>query len=334
MGKKFFEKRIIKGMIPFVFVIVLISAVFQSCQKDDILQSVNPETETIQANQLKSATITTDDIVGLIRKIIHYLEVGDLESDLANAFIVKLENAKKSLEKGNEKASTNQLQALMNQVKGLKEAGAIEASIGEGIIFDLKVMAGENPTFTDPRDGKVYKTIKIGDQVWMAENLAYKTADSYAYNDSEDSAAIYGRLYNWYELNQAVPDGWHLPSKAEWEQLSDFLKENGYSYDDNDDTKIAKALAATTSWLTCDVDGTPGNDILSNNSSGFSGLPGGYRNGQFSSFTMINKTGFWWSSSGTSDSQPIIARLYYNNSAFVIWQAPNGYSYSVRCVRD
>lgn len=75
-------------------------------------------------------------------------------------------------------------------------------------------------SFTDPRDGKVYQTVKIGDQVWMAENLNYDAGDSsYCYKDDNANCDKYGRLYTWNAAIKAAPPGWHLPSKEEWETL-------------------------------------------------------------------------------------------------------------------
>jgi len=338
MKKKLFEKKIIKGLFPLILAIVLVSVSFQACEKDELLQNNDSQTELNQANLLKSASISAGDIDALITKIENFIISGDLESGLANAFIIKLENAKKSLEKGNEQASTNQLQALMNQVKGLLEAGTIEASISGGIIFDLKVMAGENPTFTDTRDNHEYKTIKIGDQVWLAENLAYETeTGSYTYNNFPPAQIFLGRLYTWEAAFAACPAGWHLPSDAEWVQLTNYLIENGYGYGGSGDD-IAKALAASFSyppWNQSYVEGTPGNNTQLNNSSGFSAIPAGI--GLYNSYYYrVGENGYWWSANESYyyDSDASCRTVRYDLNEFYPVHHNKLDKLSVRCIRD
>lgn len=78
-------------------------------------------------------------------------------------------------------------------------------------------------TMTDSRDGQTYRTVKIGEQVWMAENLNFKTDSSWCYNDEESNCQKYGRLYSWNAARSACPVGWHLPSKKEFEILIDVV---------------------------------------------------------------------------------------------------------------
>jgi uncharacterized protein (TIGR02145 family) len=210
-------------------------------------------------------------------------------------------------------------------------------------------------TFTDCRDGHIYKTIKIGKQVWMAENLAYlpsvspSSEDSYTnpfyyvydYQGTNVAAAkenanytTYGVLYNWPAAKVACPPGWHLPTDAEWTALENYLIANGYNYDGTTTVnKIAKSMAATTHWETYSGTGTIGNNLSLNNKSGFSALPGGYRdyNGGFSYFGSY---GFWWSSTEGSTAGAWDRYLCYYRSYLNRSHDDEECGFSVRCVRD
>ena len=85
--------------------------------------------------------------------------------------------------------------------------------------------AQENHNYImDSRDGKTYKTVKLGNQVWMAENLNYETNGSYCYKDDPEKCAKYGRLYIWESALNACPVGWHLPTKEEYETLLNYVE--------------------------------------------------------------------------------------------------------------
>ncbi|MCF8358942.1 MAG: hypothetical protein K9H26_09305 [Prolixibacteraceae bacterium] len=211
--------------------------------------------------------------------------------------------------------------------------------------------------FVDPRDGNHYSTVLIGNQLWMAENLAYlpevsPPADGsedgdgtesyyyvYGYSGTDISAAkatsnyqTYGVLYNWPAATTACPSGWHLPTDAEWTILTDYLENNGYGYGGSGDD-IAKSMAATENWAISTIEATPGKDPSVNNSSGFDGQPGGWRNhvDEFSDFDYV---GCWWSA--TELDANYAWRRYLVNTHATVYQ--NYFykecGYSVRCVKD
>lgn len=219
-------------------------------------------------------------------------------------------------------------------------------------------------SFKDYRDGKVYKTVTIGDQIWMAENLAYlpevvdvRTGSEitphyyvYDYNGYNVSSAKatsnykrYGVLYNWAAAQTACPKGWHLPVDAEWKLLEEYLIANGYNYDNTTEgNKIAKSMATTTFWeqeepsviFGLTAEGTPGSADFSEirNKSGFSALPGGsrYHNGRFSEVGIF---GSWWTSTedGTRYAKNWI--LHNGLSNLVSGSGSKGVGRSVRCVK-
>jgi len=96
-----------------------------------------------------------------------------------------------------------------------------EATVKTAMDQNNDASKSEYGKFTDPRDGKAYKTVRIGEQVWLAENLNWEGA-GVCYNEDPANGAKYGRLYTWEEAMKAVPPGWHLPADEEWEKLLDF----------------------------------------------------------------------------------------------------------------
>ncbi|MBK7887686.1 MAG: hypothetical protein IPJ86_10465 [Bacteroidetes bacterium] len=191
-------------------------------------------------------------------------------------------------------------------------------------------------------DGNAYDTVVIGTQVWMSKNLRvskYRNGDpiptnlsnttwqnttsgAYAiYNNTTTNDSIYGKLYNWYAVADPrglCPVGWHVPSDAEWTTLANFLGGSAVAG--------GKMKAVSNLW-------TPPNDGATN-SSGFSGLPGGYRN-NFGSYSYIGSGGHWWSS--TQDSTPPNAwyrTLYFDDDGVFPSNYDKSIGFSVRCVRD
>jgi uncharacterized protein (TIGR02145 family) len=207
-------------------------------------------------------------------------------------------------------------------------------------------------------DGNNYSVVQIGSQVWMAENLKttkYRNGDpipnvtdntkwsnistgAYCdYNNTPGNSAIYGKLYNWYAVDDSrniAPTGWHGPTDAEWTILTDYLIANGYNWDGTkNQNKIAKALASTTNWASSPYEGEIGTYLTKNNSAGFTALPGGYRysNGFFDS---IGNYGLWWSSTEYSTSNAYRRSLYYSDTEIGRDYDYKKCGYSVRLVRD
>jgi uncharacterized protein (TIGR02145 family) len=173
------------------------------------------------------------------------------------------------------------------------------------------------PTFTDPRDSQVYPTVQIGDQCWMQKNMNYQTGNSWCYDNNSSNCNTYGRLYDWETALKVCPNGWHLPSDAEWQKLVDFLG--------GDAAGGKMREPGTNHWKSPNQGAT--------NSSGFSALPGGYRytNGDFGNLKF--NANFWSAteiSSGARDwslhySRKTVARNDNNNKS---------YGFSCQCLRD
>ena len=204
--------------------------------------------------------------------------------------------------------------------------------------FGLNTKAQTTGIFKDSRDGKEYKTVEIGKQVWMSENLAYKASNNcWAYNNDEKNVAKYGYLYGVYTSTKVCPAGWHLPTDAEWTQLEKYLMENSFSYNGVKDNKgIAKSLATDNGWSVSDKEGAVGNkDFLDyRNKSGFSALPGGQRETPGGAFYDLGSCGYWWTATGAMIAAAYNRAISSNISKVSRDENNNLEGASVRCVKD
>jgi len=199
-----------------------------------------------------------------------------------------------------------------------------------------------NGTVTDV-EGNIYKTVKIGNQVWMAENLnttKYRNGDQIPndtstaewylltegafcnYNNDANNSKSYGKLYNWYAINDSrhlAPVGWHVPANAEWSILFTFL--GGDS--------IAGAKLKETG-----ISHWPGPNSGSTNESGFTAIPGGFRS-EIGDFKFINYRGYWWSSTLTTQTMAwdFILLPNFNGVFDGDWERVS-VGLSVRCIKD
>ena len=181
-------------------------------------------------------------------------------------------------------------------------------------------------TFTDKRDGKKYKTVKIGGKTWMAENLNYGTgnnAKSSCYNNAEYFCRAYGRLYTWDAARLVCPAGFHLPTRAEWKELE---RAAGWAV-------AGKKLKAKNGWE--DYDGKSGNGT---DNFGFSALPGGARGTieDIHGFSDEGEGGIWWTATEYNSDKGLAFRQIMINFDDYMSQddAPMSDGYSVRCVAD
>ncbi len=194
--------------------------------------------------------------------------------------------------------------------------------------FNLQAQEASFGSFTDSRDDKTYKTVVIGTQTWMAENLAYKAGNGcLAYNNIESNVKIYGYLYNWEVANKVCPAGWHLPSEKEWSVLTEYLGGDSAAHD-----KMKEV--GTKHWKEPDT--------FVNNASGFTALPGGFFEyfsfGKKLKFGYMATYAYWWSSTtepGENNYLNACFRVigdYYKNEKLDYATKERGSS--VRCIKD
>ena len=193
------------------------------------------------------------------------------------------------------------------------------------------------------RDGNVYKTVRIGSQVWMAENLkttkfrngepiphvisnaTWSVLNSGAYcwynNDDRANKVTYGALYNWFAVDDQrniAPTGWHIPTDKEWAALVTYLKGE----------RIAGGAlkeTLTSHWTDPNTGAT--------NSSGFTGLPGGYR-AKDGTFKNLNVCGGWWTDTEYTKSL-VFYRFVENTSSTVHnFSTYKDSGFSIRCIKD
>ncbi|MCP4704678.1 MAG: hypothetical protein GY865_08720 [candidate division Zixibacteria bacterium] len=238
-----------------------------------------------------------------------------------------------------------------------EECGDIDGIPGINILdivhlIDFKYKSGPDPicdigaseigTVTDI-DGNVYITAKIGDQTWMLQNLKvtnYRNGDpipnvtddgawgglstgAYCeYDNDINNVSTYGRLYNWHAVDDSrniAPEGWHVPTDAEWQTLVDYL--GGVSVAGG---KMKET--GTTHWDSPNTGAT--------NESGFSGLPGGYRYGTTGPFYYVGRTTLFWSSTEYFGLYAWYRTLDYSYSDIGRSNLFKNYGFSVRCVKD
>ena len=266
------------------------------------------------------------------------------------------------------KASESSSSAKSSSSKDSKSSSSDEKSSSSSSVVPTVSVASpcktatedncEYGTLTDDRDGQTYKTVKIGEQWWMAENLNYryiqqtynggeKDSSSYCYNDDPANCEKYGRLYLWSaamdsagiilgntangcgygetcnlgegKVRGVCPEGWHLPDTTEWKTLFDAVGGNATA---------GIMLKSTEGWN--DYEGTSGNgsDIF-----GFSALPAGIRYGN-EDYDIEGDGAYFWSSTEYDSICAYDVYLYYYNDGASRYSNVKYFGFFVRCLRD
>lgn len=185
-----------------------------------------------------------------------------------------------------------------------------------------------------------YTSVTIGTQVWMDKNLGvsyYRNGDKIPqvtdsakwsrlttgawcwYNNDSAKYAVYGKLYNWYAINDPrglAPEGWHVSSDAEWLTTASFLS-----------THVGGKMKETgiSHWFDPNIDAT--------NSTGFTGLPGGYRSNT-GQFCYVAYLGLWWTSTSYNSSVAWYRRMLCYSATLDRWRFQKRMGFSVRCIKD
>lgn len=191
-----------------------------------------------------------------------------------------------------------------------------------GMVAYLPVSAQLTGTFVDQRDGKEYKTLEIGNQIWMSQNMAFKAPSGcWAYNKDPKNVAQYGYLYNYASAVKACPIGWHTANDADWKSIAKNL---------GGENVAGAKMKSLENWS---------NPVGNTNSSGFNGLPGGYYTKSSASFKSMGSLGAWWTATMSEDDLGMTVWSYMLGADnlklvrdHVVFTEEDGLS--VRCVKE
>ena len=215
------------------------------------------------------------------------------------------------------------------------------------IALMFAVNACDDSSLKDSRDGQKYRTVKIGSQIWMAENLNYKTEGSYCYNDDPVNCSKYGRLYLWNVALRACPSGWHLPSRLEFETLfatvgRDFtvgqkLKStSGWNDGSNggpEKAELEKTSAALLGSATVNKIKNMNKGGNGTDSFAFTALPAGdrFENGGYG---YMGQGAYFWTNTAYSKRRAYCMDLLDILDDAGLFAKDMDYGFSVRCVKN
>ena len=205
--------------------------------------------------------------------------------------------------------SSDKAQSSSSEQNTSSSSDAVQSSSSEAPELPAEITYG---TLTDERDGKTYKTVVIGKQTWMAENLNFETRFSYCYENKDENCAKYGRLYKWEFAMEACPAGWGVPSLEEFQVLVATV---------GGQTMAGKVLKSAEGWK----DGGNGSDEY-----GFAALPAGFVSDD-TTFHNEGEYAQFWSTSGTTKMYQL--EFFFDRDSSYLFGIYREYGLSVRCLK-
>jgi uncharacterized protein (TIGR02145 family) len=190
---------------------------------------------------------------------------------------------------------------------------------GVVVVSAFSLAFGNAGSFTDSRDGQTYRTVRIGDLTWMAQNLNFTTDDSWCYDDDASNCERYGRLYTWDAAMTACPAGWRLPTRRGWIKLERVAGGSSVA---------GRNLKSQTGWLSVD-----GNDGDGADDFGFSALPGGYRYSD-GNFYNVGGGGYWWGATENGSGNAWFRGMSSSHERVVEFSGIKGNGFSVLCLQE
>jgi len=341
-----------------------------SASSDDGISS-SEEIQSSSCSQMRSSSSLKTVSSSSISKVESSSSVtlsGDGHEELSSSSSTSLKSVSSSSNRSSSSSSSEMAKSSSSSKGEAKSSSSNQSSSSsekndDGWSWDMPKEVYLNPeidygSMTDPRDGQIYKTVKIGNQVWMAENLNY--ADSvktpslmgknWCYANKAENCAVAGRLYTWAAAIDSVkfatdadnpqdcgygktctlpakvqgicPDGWHLPTKTEWETL--FIEAGGES-------TAEKNLKSQNGWNISN-----GTDAF-----GFSAIPAGFGRTWFPEgfyFFYKGDYAFFWSATESTEYigniQAYSMELDYDYELENLDESYKAFAYSVRCLKD
>ena len=194
----------------------------------------------------------------------------------------------------------------------------------ENHVFSIPLPIEKNGFMIDGRDQQKYKMVKIGNQIWLAENFRFKSTDSFVYGNNEDMAEKYGRLYTWDSARIVAPPGWHLATRRDFNELGRFCKSLGQGM-------VGTMLKSKDAeWKTNGIfgPGTPGSDAV-----GFAAMPYGVRTSA-GVFSYLGSFAYFWCADEENMGRAYYRHLSYFTVAYQECSSKKECAFSVRLVKN